>query len=458
MAGIGFALRELIRKDNLVGPLQGYLLAVFITCGPWLFTVFCLLAVQLQIFSTNVPLDKYYAVISYNFSLSMVASAPVVWVMTRYLADGIFLKKLHSLSGTLLPALACQYLIGLFFIVPFYASSDSLSPMFKFIAILNYFLIVSVWVTGVFLTVLKDYLTYVTMFALGMVIALIGGWFLGKYWGAEGLLCSFNLGITVILFSMLARIFNEYPLKKDPLTFFSYFKRYWDLAVIGLLATAGIWIDKWVMWIAAPERIHVADIMIFYPDYDHAMFIAYLIMIPAIAIFFVTTETGFFEKYNAFYQDIKNHATYEQICVNHAELKRYLIAASRNIIVLQGAVTAAAVFLGPKIIEIVGGQNVQIAMLRQGILGSFFHVMLMLVTIVFAYFDLRRLNLAIQLLFLILNGSLTYLTITQGFSYYGYGYFLAAFITFIIAYILATMALHNLPYLTFIKNNPSIEK
>ena len=43
----------------------------------------------------------------------------------------------------------------------------------------------------------------------------------------------------------------------------------------------------------------------------------------------------------------------------------------------------------------------------------------------------------------------------MGFPYYGYGYFASTLLTMCIAYSMAVIRINDLPYLTFIANNPS---
>ena len=73
--------------------------------------------------------------------------------------------------------------------------------------------------------------------------------------------------------------------------------------------------------------------------------------------------------------------------------------------------------------------------------------------IVLAYFECRRAALWIQVAFFVSNALFTYIAMKAGFAYYGYGYFLSAVLTFL----LATVALYHyskqLPYCEFILNN-----
>ena len=64
--------------------------------------------------------------------------------------------------------------------------------------------------------------------------------------------------------------------------------------------------------------------------------------------------------------------------------------------------------------------------------------------------------LAVQVLYLTLNGLLTWLTMEMGFPYYGYGYFVASLLTFVIAYGVCAWHVGRLPFLTFVRNNASV--
>ena len=99
------------------------------------------------------------------------------------------------------------------------------------------------------------------------------------------MLLGFSGGLAYILFLLIARVLAEYPYQvAHPFRFLSQFRQYWELALGGLLYNAAIWVDKWVMWFA-PDSEVLASGMVSYPDYDTAMFLAYLSIVPSMAVF-----------------------------------------------------------------------------------------------------------------------------------------------------------------------------
>ena len=56
-----------------------------------------------------------------------------------------------------------------------------------------------------------------------------------------------------------------------------------------------------MVWAGAVEQMIHDMGLVHAPLYDSAMFIAYLAIIPALALFVTHVETSFFEKYRAYY-------------------------------------------------------------------------------------------------------------------------------------------------------------
>lgn len=458
MAGIGFALRKLARRDDLLGIVQGYAHSAFITSGPWMFTILALAGINLigRDLVAEADLMRFRVVIIYNFCFSVVLTGPLVLVATRFLADAIYAKRVDAAPGMLLACLGIANAISALSAGPFYLFLSGLPTGMALAAIANFVMVAGIWVVSIFLSALKDYVTVTVAFALGMLAGLVGAVVLGALFGPVGMLWGFTAGLAGIEFALVARVFAEYPYRVARLfDFLGYFRRYWDLALIGLVSTLAVWIDKWIMWFA-PEREAVTGAMVIYSPYDSAMFIAYLTIVPALTLFTVNIETRFFEHYQAFYRDIQRHATWAQIERNHRLIVSALLDSSRNLVILQGAVCALAIFLAPGIVGLLGLHYQQIGMFRFGTLGALFQVLFLFCTVVLSYFDLRRRNLLAQAVYLGANGLFTLLFSELGFAWYGYGYFLGSLLAFLVAYLMVADALRRLPYLTFVANNPSV--
>ena len=312
MAGIGFALRKLTRRDDLLGLLQAYGHSALSSTGPWMFTVLALglLEVIGARYASLGELAEFRRIIIYNFAFSLVLSGPVILIVTRYLADGIYSKSVETATGTAIGAMAFMFATQALIVVPFYLFYVNLDTTVRVAALINYFLISGIWLASVFLSALKDYKLVTRSFGLGLFIGVAGAVQLADQYSVSGLLFGFSIGLAVIVFALFARIYAEYPYDLSrPFAFLAYFRKYPSLAASGFVYSLGLWIDKLLMW-TAPERSEHPSGMIDYPNYDGAMFAAYLTIIPSMALFTLIVETGFYERYLRFYRGIHGGAAH----------------------------------------------------------------------------------------------------------------------------------------------------
>lgn len=458
MAGIGFVLKRMVSHDDLLGVVRAYVHAAFASSGPWLFTVLALgLSTMLysDYFATMQVLD-FRIIVIYNFSISLVCSAPVYMVITRYLADNIHRKNVTYTPSVLMVSLGMVYVIQLLPALWFYLIYVNLEPVMRISALANLFLLTSIWLLGVFLLALKDYQALTKSFAIGMLIALICAQWLKPAYGAMGILNGFSIGLTYILFSLSAKVFAEYPYRLITAKGLKqYFQKYWMLAVAGVFYNAGIWVDKWIMWYA-PESVVLPSKMRFYPDYDSAMFMAYLTIVPAMAMFVFSVETNFFQCYQKFYHDILEHKSLRKIRENHQTLIASILSGARNFMVIHGTMCFLAIVLAAEIFDLLNISYLQIGIFRLGCMGAFFHALMLFELVILAYFDCRRIIMNLQGLFFLLNALFTVITLFVGFNYYGYGYFLSSLVVFLVTTHVLLSHISKLPYHAFITHNNSV--
>ena len=392
MAGVGFVLRKLSRRDDLAGALMGYFYAAVIACGPWIFTI---MSLGVLVFIGNQflivkDLSEFRIIIIYNFAFSLVFSAPIFMVATRFLSDAIYQKDVSGASGLLLGTLVLSICLAFPLVMVFYFYYAELAFWVKAAAVLNYFLITGIWQVSIFMSALKEYAAIARTFGIGMAIAAVAAIIFASGFTVSGMLMGFNIGLAYIFFDLAARVLAEFPgFPRKPFAFCKYFISHWEIAASGLLYNLGVWVDKWIMWFA-PEGIKQSNGLISYPHYDGAMFLAYLTIVPAIALFTFSVETGFFEQYLRYYQDIQNHAIYDRIKKNADRLWKTLLSSASNIVILQLTIGLVAVFIAPLLIVWVQGSPMQLGIFRLGVLGAIFHAFTMFLIIVLSYFDVRK--------------------------------------------------------------------
>jgi uncharacterized membrane protein len=458
MAGIGFELRKLARRDDLMGVVASLTHASVVSTGPWIMTVLALGAIDIIGLNwlDQEEMKVFRIIVIYNFGFSLVAAGPLMMVATRYLADRIYEKKVTETPGMLIGGFVVL-LVQMPIVGWFYGYYAALDPAVRVAAIANYFVISFIWYVGIFLSALRDFRSITIGFAIGMSSAFALTVLLGGRWGAAGMLTGFSVGLTLLLSLQVARVLVEFPYGfLRPFAFLRAARKYWELTLGALFYNLAVWIDKWIMW-TLPDRDEIAAVMISYPLYDSTMFLAYLTVIPAIAVFVLSVETDFFERYQNFYKDVSGHAPWRKLTEDHQEILASLSRGLRNVVVFQGCITAFVVLAAPNILSLIGVNLIGLGMFRLGVIGSFFHVLMAFVTVVLAYFDLRRKLLFVYFLLFVTNTVFSLISTRMGFAYYGYGFFLSALVTLVVAYVLAAWSVGRLPYLTFIANNPSVK-
>jgi uncharacterized membrane protein len=462
MAGIGFALRKMTQQNNLLGVIQAYSLSALLSTGPWLFTIIAI--AFLAMMAQRIPdqageMMLFRVIITYNFSFSLVLSGPIVIVATRFLSDQIYAKDVSGAPGMLVCALGLYFLVA---VIPgsyFYGVTANMTTFQRLGAISGLFLIGFIWIATIFISALKDYKSVAIIFGAGMLVAGTSCLLLGSPYGAAGMIHGFNIGLALIFFALIARILSEYQFDIiRPLDLIFRFKPYWVLAMSGLTYNAAIWVDKWLMWFLEPGAEVVGDVLFTLPFYDSAMFLAYLITIPATALFFVSVETEFFERYQRFYSSFAAHATLTKIKEYQQAITDFVYFSFRKTTIFVGCLAILAAISASAWFDNFGIPYQQIGVYRLGTIGAAFHILFLFALIFLSYFDQRKVVLGLNILFLITNALFTFVSLKLGFKYYGFGYTSATALCFLMSFILLAHRLKWLLYQAFVSNNPSISK
>lgn len=469
MAGIGFELNRLVQRDNLKDVVRAYVYTALAAVGPWVYTV-CVLAfiTAVQGSGAESGLTYFRTIIVYNFSVSLVLTAPIFMIATRVLSDAIHAYNVTAIPTTMhkcvwlaiivnLPVAILWYVINPLTFSDFYI----LDVETKIVSFANIMLIAIIWVLAVFLLALKDYMAVSKAFLIGHLAAFFLIWFNSYFTGeplsAFILLLYFNIGLAVIICVLIARIWAEYPYRYNKnFRLWPFFKQYWPLALGGLFYNAGIWVDKWLMWFA-PESVQLPSLMRFFPAYDHAMFLAILCTVPAFVLFIVVVETNFFNHYQRFFGDILSHRPLSRIMRRHGDLLESVHDGSRQLMLTQALFSMVFIAFAPFLVHFLHGTYAETSILRIGALGGFFHLLMLAATIILSYFDCRKQVMWIYFVFMASNFIFTLVTLELGFPYYGYGYFFASVLSFMIGATILFAHLRDLLYHSYITNNLSVK-
>jgi uncharacterized membrane protein len=463
MAGIGFALERLYRSSSIADRMASFAHASIVAAGPCLLSVLCiwLISATISELEGKATIAAFRALIIYSFALSFVITAPIALVSARLISDQLHDRDVAAVPGTMLAAFGFSAAVIVAAATALFGFALDLDAPASIAAIANCALIALVWVACLFCSLTRDYSVVTAFFAVGMLLAVVA---VTLGYDARPdlatMLWGFNIGLGATLFGLLARIIATFPFAvRNISTPVRALARatvgYWPIALGGLFGAIGIWVDKWVVWFS-PFGTQIQNGLLHAPLYDSAMFVSYLVVIPAYAAFIVHLEVKFFRNYRQFYSSILEHATLAQIRAHGRRLRDETLASLSGITVPQLVICALVAASAPAVIDALDMQFRQAGTLRLGVIGAAFQFLFVTCSSLTLYFDRRMVFLLLQTVFLVLNAALTWALLGLGPSYLGLGFLAASAVSALIAYLALARTLYRLDYLTFIANNPAV--
>lgn len=446
----------MLMEDTYASILKAYLYSAVISSGPWLLSILCLSflgvlsPILLQEHGWSVRnWEVFGTTIVYIFAWSLIVTGLITMLITRFVADQIYLGKDEIIPSTYAAVIAIcivfQGSTGLFFFAA--AGTD---PMYGISATVLYIAVSCIWLSSIFLSASESYNLISVMFLIGSVISFSAALLFGKFWGLTGFLNGYTLGQVAIFGAFSYVVFSEFGMPTHfHLDFFKYCRKYYELILIGLLYYVAIWADKFIFWFS-DDGNHVQGLFYNYVRYDSPLFIAYTTIVPALAIFLLNIETDFYGEYRLFYENVMAKKPFSSIAERRKNMQKVIRRSLFDLFKIQGLISFLAIYFAP---ELLAGVRVTsdgaVPIFRYAALGAFFHSYVLIFTIILLYYDLRKDTLVITGLFAFLNIIFTLISKFMGEAYYGTGYLATCLIVFIVGFIYLQKRLGQLEYLTF---------
>ncbi|MGH7349686.1 MAG: exopolysaccharide Pel transporter PelG, partial [Candidatus Rokuibacteriota bacterium] len=428
MAGIGFRLKRLIVEDTYGGWLRAHLYGAVLSAGPWLLSI-CTLG-TLTLLSRNLIGDdahaRFQVVVVCTYTFTLITTGAAHMVVTRHLADELYLGRIGALVVSYRWTLGATALAHLLLGALVYGLMPGLDLELRVFGVMLVVVVSCTWMVMIFLGAAQDYASVVAAFFVGNAVSLLAAVGLGRSVGAGGYLAGFLVGQAGILFVLCGRVEREFASVRAPeaVDLRRAFARYPELIAAGVLYNAAIAVDRVLFWAGPTGRPIVGW---FHASlYDTPIFLCYLSVVPALAIFLVNIETDFYDRYRQYYGVATKHGTLRQVLEAKREMTVCLRESVRRLLVAQAPATLVLMAAAPWIASALGLEPLQIGILRCGLVGAFLHVLCLFGGIVLLYFDRRRAAAEVAGVFFLANGVFTAATLLLGPRAYGLGYPLAA--------------------------------
>jgi uncharacterized membrane protein len=453
MAGIGFELRKLLKKKSYTGLLQTYAYAGIISSGPWVLSIVGILIVGLfsiGVVVPNVLISQFQVTVTYLISLSLIYTGLAQLVFTRFIADRLFEDQDDIVVPTLNGLLLVVMTIGgsLVALAALFLFPEE-SALYRLLLVVGFSALCGVWLAAILLSGMKQYMQIVWLFAIGYAIVVIGA-FSMRSLGLEGLLFGFVLGHLVLLGGMFFQIYRSYPSNRFVgFALFDRKKTYHSLIWSGFLFNLGLWVDKYLFWFNPDTGQQVIGPLHASVIYDFPIFLAYLAIIPGMAVFLVRIETDFAEYYDRFFTAVREGATLEYI----ERMRNEMVLAVRkglfDIAKIQAIFTLVTFIFAPSFLSWLGISLLYLPLLYIDVLSAGLQVMLLgLINILF-YLDERKVVLWLMILFVVSNILFTLLSFQLGVAFFGYGIAASLIVTLITGLLILNAKLARLEFDTF---------
>lgn len=461
MAGIGFELKKLLDKDTYTSQVYAYFLSGLFSSGPWLLSIFGILAISLiHLSKTSQMLDmqNFKILVIYLIALTLITSSIFQLVFSRFVADQLYKKSIETIVPNLHGVLFLLTLSSLFFSVIFLALAfDKQKLFFLYLTNACFMVLAYIWLTTTLLASLKAYKVALYSYALGYSLVFIAAFFL-KQVGLMGLLMAFFIGQCLLFSTMMYYIYKSYPCKKlIAYDFLSHKKMHTTLIFIGIFSNVGLWIDKFIFWFhpQTGERVFAhlhASIL-----YDLPVFWAYLSIIPAAAVFLLKMEVDFSNYYKGFYEKIVQGGNLNDIRIE----RNKMIGAARETIIsvikTQSLMTLVLYCILPIIFKHLGISPLYLNLSYILILAAGLNIIFWALMNLFDYFDKLNRALFLSFLFVSLNGFLTLASIHCGVFFYGYGLACSLLICTSCALYFLNKDLKEIEFVTFMYQKNEVE-
>lgn len=457
MAGISIELRKILEKEGLANLFIAIGYSALLSSGNWIIAVssIFLFSTLAKLLTNNSHIHVVYQVyITYTIAISMILSGPLQLMFTRYIADRFFEKELKlvipNYFGALVLSMSFSFVISL--IISLYLFKD-LPYYYHIVFSFTVSVLTGIWVTNTLLTAMGSYKYVLLSFLISYTLIGLSLIFSFRYsfiWS----FVSFYIGQVILLLLLLIKMIIDYP--TDKLIEWDFLKKdrsYYSLALTGFFYNFAIWIDKIIFWFNPLTGENVFANIRFSVVYDIPVILAYISLIPGIAIFFLKIEVQFFTEYDNFYKAVIGSGKLEDLYRLANKMIEKAQVVYYEALRIQGIALIVFISLEEKLLKFLNIPLLYIPLLNVLLVGALLHLGFMVLFALLSYFDRRREILMMSFIFATGNFFLSLISQFLGPYYYGYGYGLSLLIALIVGKIMLRRFLREILYRTFVNPN-----
>ncbi|RLA79888.1 MAG: hypothetical protein DRG78_12025 [Epsilonproteobacteria bacterium] len=454
MAGIGFELRKILKEDRLLSLAKVYGYSAILSSGPWVISIIAIVLVgfiNIANLGEMSEASKFQVVITYAIALasSLIITGILQLPFTRYVADLIFNHREDEILPSYFGAIFMAWLIGIPTVVPFYLwVFEGLSTVFLVGVVSTFLILCGVWISSILAASLKYYHGVVWAYFISYALIILASYYFGD--SIESLIYIFFFGNSILFVILMTLIIKSYKstifMKVD---FFLADNFYWTLGIAGLTYNLGAWVDKFIFWYHPLTGQNVIGRLNASFVYDMPIFMAYLSILPGMAIFFYRLESDFAEKYDLYYDAVRSGGTLNIIRRYRDDMVDVIRHAIHEIIMIQGVIDILLFLTAPTVFELLNIPQLYLGLLYILTIGATLQIAFMSVLAILYYLDRKHVAMWLCISFFVGNTVLTLVSINMGPAMFGYGYTVSLLLVFIASIVVIRNEMDRLDYETF---------
>lgn len=279
MAGIGFELKKIYRKEGIARAVAGGIYSSVVTIGPTVVVIVTLLFLYLVLNMMKVSFmtrELLSSTILYVFIFSIILTAPFNAVFSRYLADKFYMDEYANILPSFYTGILILGILGTGISIPVMLSlyfRGGIDLPFILAAYVFWMSSVLLFFSVTYLHATKDYKIIAIFFLVGMLVVVLTALVFRFVLRADrihsilyGMAAGF-LTIAVLEFSYIKRYFRT--VSQNYTECLWYLVHHGKIWLTQLLYMLGLYVHNFIFW-TTQQRLTVAQTYHSHQSYDMA--------------------------------------------------------------------------------------------------------------------------------------------------------------------------------------------
>ena len=438
MAGIGFEIRKLTVPRSFAGTAHAYLFAGIVSTGPWIISILSIILLNrlLGPVLTETERDLFSTTITHCYAVALILTGALQYVLNRHAADLVSAGAFDRIFPSAIAALSLTAGLSLATGLLLFGWGTEATPLYRAAAVSLFVYVSLTFVAANYLSVLLGFRRIVIGFFLGYTLGCLAAWHGTVRWGLEIGLAGFAAGHLLLFAFLLGSLRREIGggvSSRADWEILGHFRKFPSLLFCGFLYNLGIWVDKFLFWHLSEENQVVSGVLHASPEYDLAIYLSLLSIVPGLTVLFLRLETDFATSFRRFFDATNGGGRLTDIREAKHEMIDSLRSGFLHLISVQALVTVSLLIYADRIGDWLGIGALQEGIFRVTLIGAFLLMgFLALMTILF-YLDDRKGALLACCAFAIANAGLSLATLLANEAWYGFGFVVASGLALFIA-------------------------